>query len=724
MEKQIERLVPNNVLRDTPQNSIWKQWFAIGLIVIVTATIYIPSLNAPFIFDDMFKIVKNPDIKILNNITTKLIYPYSDSKIFERNDPSRPLVYLTFTLNYYFGKLDTFGYHLVNLILHIFNAILLFFLTKIILSLVFPSHLRIYPFTHFPIFPFFVALFFAVHPISTSAVTYIFSRSDVLATFFYISSLVLFIDATKRNLPFSSRRSECGFQSLPDSRQSRFNFSYILSLICFVFALSSKPIAVTLPAIVLISDYILLNDFSIKKTVEKKYYHISFWVILIVYLLFRYFYFGAMGDVEAIVTWNIYDYLIIQPYIIFRYLKLLIIPVGLCIDHKINPLGILELKTIISFLFLTMIFWLTYRIYRKKTDSSKIILFCILWFFIILLPTSSFFPTTLPLEENRMYLSGIGFYFVLIFLYFSVFKSFNLPNFSIFLICSYIFILGIITYKRNQLYQQPILMWQDVISKYPDNSNAHYNLGNLFCDSKKYEEAEKEFREAIRINPYYYGAYNNLGSVLFVLKRFEEAEREYREATKLGFSYAESHYNLGNLLYNSKRYLEAEKEYKEAIRIDPNRSEAHNSLGVLLDDSKRFKEAEKEFRDAIRINPNCVDARTNLGILLYNSNKLEEAEKELREAIIINPDSEKAYFNLGLLLYYSKRYEEAEKEYKKVLGINPNYIDAYNNLGSLYCNLKKYSSALQEYEIAQRLSPNDMNIQNNIKLLKQMIKKE
>ncbi|MEW6558159.1 MAG: tetratricopeptide repeat protein [Elusimicrobiota bacterium] len=487
------------VFENLSRTCFGNKWFAVALIILVSIGIYHKSLNAPFIFDDIGKIVENPDIKKLSNLKAKLIYPYTNNKIWERNDPSRPITYLTFTLNYYFGKLNTFGYHLFNLVVHIFNAILIFILTRKIL-LFFPQSPN-FPISQFLIFPFFVALFFTVHPINISSVLYIFSRSVLLATFFYLMALLLFIKATEKN-----------------SLISLSPISYLLSLICFILALFSRQDVVTLPIMILLVDYIFLSDFNTKKVIEKKYYHIPFWILLVVYLLFRYFYFGDVGDAEAGTLWDRYPYIIIQPYVVLKYLKMLLIPTGLCIVHKINPARISELKTILALLSITVIFWLTYKIYKKKANNSKITLFSVLWFFITLSPTSSFFPTTSALVENRLYLSGFGFYFIFVFFYTLVSKFFNLSNFLIFLICIHIFLLGYVTVKRNQLYQNPVLLWQDVISRYPNSIEAHNNLGILLYNSNRFEEAEKAYRNAIRINPNFVNAYTNLGN-LFKCRR-------------------------------------------------------------------------------------------------------------------------------------------------------------------------------------------------------------
>ncbi len=229
------------------------RWLAIGLITLVSMGVYYNSLKAPFILDDKPKIVNNPDIKKLDNIKTKLIYPYSKKfKTFKRNDPSRPLTYLTFTLNYHFGKLNVFGYHLFNLVLHILNSILVFLLA----GKVFFYTINRKSFTHLS---FFIAIFFALHPANVNTVTYIFARSGELATLFYFSSLLFFLMAIEKNKNF-----------------------YILSLVSYILSLLSKPIAVTFPIILFTFDYIFLCEYKLIKIKERKYYHISFWIILLI----------------------------------------------------------------------------------------------------------------------------------------------------------------------------------------------------------------------------------------------------------------------------------------------------------------------------------------------------------------------------------------------------------------------------------------------------------
>ncbi|OQX19755.1 MAG: hypothetical protein BWK75_05395 [Candidatus Altiarchaeales archaeon A3] len=240
-----------------------------------------------------------------------------------------------------------------------------------------------------------------------------------------------------------------------------------------------------------------------------------------------------------------------------------------------------------------------------------------------------------------------------------------------------------------------------VIKRIKQKRKSYFVVNKLLLEKKKEEIT---------------GEHNNLGSLLKNLKRYDEAEKEYREAIRINPNDAEAHYNLGILLKNLKRYDEAENAYREAIRINPNDAEAHNNLGVLLYNLKRYEEAENAYREAIKINPNYANARNNLGSLLYNLKRYEEAEKEYREAII-NPNDAEAHYNLGVLLYDLKRYDEAEKEYRVAIRINPNDAEAHNNLGVLLQKLNRYEEAEKEWREVIRINPNDAYAHHNLEVL-------
>lgn len=200
-----------------------------------------------------------------------------------------------------------------------------------------------------------------------------------------------------------------------------------------------------------------------------------------------------------------------------------------------------------------------------------------------------------------------------------------------------------------------------------NDSDLHFHHAVNLQKQKLFEEAEKEYREVLRLKPDASNAHFNLGLLLYVLKRYEEAEKEYREAVRLKPDSFDVHYNLGILLYDLKRYEEAEKEYREAIRLKPDYKDTHINLGTLLCNLNRHKEAEKEYQEALSIKPDDPGVHYNLGLLFYESKRYEESEKEYREALRMKPDDSKAFHNLGKLLYDLKRYGDAEIEYQRAL---------------------------------------------------------
>ena len=217
------------------------------------------------------------------------------------------------------------------------------------------------------------------------------------------------------------------------------------------------------------------------------------------------------------------------------------------------------------------------------------------------------------------------------------------------------------------------------------------------------DEAEKECREALKINPDFAEAHYNLGVLLGNKGRKEDAEAEYRESLRIKPDFAFAHNNLGALLTEMGRKEDAEAEYRESLRINPDHAGAHYNLGILLTEMGREKDAEAEYREVLRINPDYADAHNNLGALLSDMGRKEDAEAEYREALRINPDHAGAHYNLGILLTEMGREEDAETEYREALRINPDYAEAHGNLGILYLKTGKKEEAKKELEIAKRL---------------------
>ena len=560
--------------------------------------VHMGSLKAPFFYDDIAKIVQNPDIRSLDNSTSNFIFTYRDKqRNFSQNDPSRPMTYLSFALNYHFNKYDPFGYHLVNILLHCMNTLIIFILLNTI------SRLMIHEVPIF--FPISAAMFFGVHPVTTSAVSYVFSRSDLLSTLFALSSFLFFS------------------RSIHGSK-----WYYFGSLFSFIISIFSKQITVVLPLLLLLMDFFLISEGKIELMKKRIHFHIPFWCVVIAYLGFRLLYLGGLGDLEAKELINQRAYIITQPYVILQYIKLLIFPVGLSVDHLIDASrSIVEFRVVIPALIIISIGILIAWIVNQEEKASythhygSIVAFFALWFFICLIPTSSIFPTSSLMVDNRMYFAGIGFCGILGISYQGLFTS-NVIVGTFFkrkllplLMLIHLGILAFLTLQRNKVYASPELIWKDVLVQYPKNYRAHYNLGSLYYEKGEYEKAKPHFESTILNNPKHSKALNNLALIHFIQNDIEKAESLLQASIRLNPNFKEAYLNLGSIHKKNNSFLKAEACYKRSVEIDPKYSIAWTELGALYFRLGRWAESEHSLNKALEIDPGNMKASDTISRL-------------------------------------------------------------------------------------------------------------
>ncbi|OGS27863.1 MAG: hypothetical protein A2297_06570 [Elusimicrobia bacterium RIFOXYB2_FULL_48_7] len=571
------------------------KWPAAVFLFLLVFGLYFNTLRAPFILDDTHKIQNNPDITSLQNFKTRLIYPYDpQNKSFERNDPSRPLTYLTFTLNYFFGKLNPLGYHLFNVFLHFLNSFLIFILAGKLLSRFGEKEASLTA--------FFTAVFFAVAPVNSYTVAYTYCRSDLLCAMFYLLSAVLFIEGS------------------------------IASLLSFILALASKQTAATLPAVILLADYILsgMNTTGIRK---RKYFHMSFWALLFAYLAFRQFYLGGVGDMEAQGTWGRMEYLLSQPFALVKYIQFILVPAGLSFDHFLVPAKIGALKIALSFAALAGIAALSAIALIKRNTASKALLLGLGWFFITVLPASSIFPTTAVIAANRAYLPAFGICLLVSF-FFSMIKN---RRVMAVLFCAYIALMSIVLVNRNRLYNEPYLLWQDVLSKYPDNFRAHTCLGFLYQGQRDYANASREYNKVLEMFPGYSKIHYNLGVMYQEQKRYTEALGEYAMVGESQPEYSSARGNAGSAYAALGQYSMAIREYEQAARFNTRNEALYFNLGYAYTREKRYNEAIETYKKAVEINPGFGSAYYNLACIYSIKGDKKSSSLYLESAVKINP---------------------------------------------------------------------------------------
>jgi predicted O-linked N-acetylglucosamine transferase (SPINDLY family) len=225
-----------------------------------------------------------------------------------------------------------------------------------------------------------------------------------------------------------------------------------------------------------------------------------------------------------------------------------------------------------------------------------------------------------------------------------------------------------------------VRLFQRILQIEPDYAEASNNLGNLFKEMKRYEEAEACYRQTLSLKPHFAETHNNLGVLFKELARYEEAEVCYRQALSLKPDHAEVYNNLGITLKALNRYEEAESSYRQALSNKPDYAEVHNNLGVMFQELKRYEDAEACYRHALSFKPFFAEARYNLGALLLELRRYHEAEPHLRLAVLLKPDYAEAYSSLGLLLKDLMHYEDAAACYQQALSIDPDHGFLYGLL--------------------------------------------
>ncbi len=627
---------------------------AIGLIA------YANSMNGPFVIDDTRNIVENPLVRDLNyfiNLSeAKTVCHNADSHItLYTAFKSRYIGYLSFALNYFLHGLEVKGYHIINIIVHLSNALLVYFLVLLTFStpfLVSLSH------RYSADAALFTALIFVAHPLQTQAVTYIVQRFASLTTVFYLLSIVFYV---------RWRLGKAGIKEFGKERGRvvKRPFSYLLSLLCVIAAMKTKEIAFTLPLIIMLYEFVFFElDFK-KNFVWLIPYLLTLLVIPLTLFVIDPPAGSAETKMRVATDISRADYLMTEFRVIVTYIRLLFLPVNQRFWYY-YPIynNFFDPNVFFSFLFIIFAagasFFLFLR-YRFSHPYLRAIFFGIFFFFIALSVESGIVPIADVIFEHRVYLPSSGFFIAFTVVVFSIGRRKEV----VVCLSSIILILTLLTIQRNKVWSSEISLWEYEVSLNPYDGKLHNDLGNAYLREGRVDEAIKELKEAIRLDPEHVDAY----------------------------------YNLGSLYASQGMAKEAFREFGFAIEIKPDHFKSHQNLGVLLMRSGRLEEAATEFRLA----------------LAFKDNNPEPFKKSPNIALI--------HYNLGVVLKKLNRFDEAVREFQTALSIHPDHAKSHYSLGTAYALLQRYDEAIFEIEEALRLAPENEAFRQELQRLTHLLRK-
>ena len=600
---------------ESHQSSDWPSAGVLATLIVVGIVAYQNSFTGAFVYDDLPAIRDNVGIRSLWPLTDAMSFPLiNDGLTVSR----RPMLSLSFALNRRVFGSQPWGFHLVNLAIHITAAVLLFmFIQRTLCLPQFRSQFE----TKSVNVALAIAVMWLVHPLQTESVTYIVQRAESLTGMLYLLTMV------------------CALKGFNSPHQKRWFSAAVLS--CAV-GMGVKEVMITAPIMVFLYDGIFISpSFGAAWRERRRFYVMLFatWSICMGLQI------SGWKDVQADFTdRNPITYALTQPAVILYYLKLYVWPHPLVMDYnwpdssgaaEIVPAGI------VIAVLMGLSIW---GVYHRRWFG-----FLGAWFFLILGPSSSFAALTQNLEEHRVYLSLAALICLLVFGFCSLrngskFELLRKHGGRIGTICVLAIVVTSIslTHLRNRKYESRYALWTDNLQYRPNSSQAHNNLGVVLDEGGDSNQARQHYETAIRILPRFATAHNNLGSVLFEQGQIQRARVHFEQAVSIQPKFAQALHNLGKVFLQLDDLVQAEKYLEQAVDANANNADAQYDLGVVLAYMNRPWAAITHFKRAVELDPGNGKAHNNIGSLLAHEGYLRQALTHFEQAVGIDPNNELA----------------------------------------------------------------------------------
>jgi len=576
-----------------------------------------------------------------------------------------PLTLLSFSLEFHFFKLNPLAYHTTNLLLHLLNSLLVFWLIRWLKGSLFTSWV--------------VALLFSIHPLHVESVAWVSQRKDLLYSFFFLGSWISYLHY----------------------RKTKSNRDYFLSLALFVLSLLSKGMAITLPIVLLLSDYLLHRTLDRRALIEKIPFLLLSFLFGIIGLFAQ-----ARAETGSPGSSPLFEQLLTISFVLTSFLSKLILPIRLSCNHPYFKPA--EFAWGYILLYPSLIAGLSFLGILFSRWSRKIP-FGLLFFLITLLPV-------LPLKiiaERYTYIPYIGIFYIigeglsgLLRWQFPFSKIVRI--FFLILFTGTVAALAILSHQRCQVWKDSLTLWNDVLKKYPNSQSAYHHRGTAYLNMGEYERAINDFHQALRMNPGHpktYSVYHNLGATYHNKKEFDEAISYYSRSIQKKPDYHLAYHHRGLAYIEKGEYDRAIADFNKVIEINPRFAEAYYNRGNLYMQTDRFDQAVSDYTRAIELNPKFYLAFYNRG-MAYASNGLhDQAISDFTKAILIHPGYGEAYTNRGASYFLNGLFEEALSDFNRAIEINPKEAIAYYNRAQLRTRKGLYELALSDLNQALSINP-------------------
>ncbi len=650
-------------------------WIAAALLVVLCVAAYHNALDGPLIFDDVGPIKQSGVIKMP-------LWQISSAY----KETARPVLYYSLAINYQLCGLDDppVGFHVFNIAVHLAAALVLFDLIR--RTLLLPALREKYQ-SLAPWLAFAVAAVWLVHPLQTQTVNYIIQRCESMMALCYLLTLYGLVRAAgaKRAWPW-----------------------YAVSVAACAIGMGCKQVMISAPVVALIYDRVFLAE-SFQQIFRKKWIVYAGMLLACAWLLWQSSpaiqrhtkpsqriagSLAASTPVSATErlaapkprtqgTWvSPWEYAMTQAGVILHYLRLSVWPHPLCLDYWT---------------------WPVVREFRQAVVPGFVVVallvasFVALWrwppigllgvsFFLVLAPTSSFFPIQDLVFEHRMYLPLAALMTLLVFGGYHLLQRLFArttwsPQVRRGIFCGLLLVtlvsLLTMTLARNRDYQSRIAIWQSAVDVFPNNDRAWQHLGHAYLAearrasdrqvaSQLYATAEQALLTGAATNPQNPWIMSTIAEIRLDQNRPVEAVALLQRAVALAKKDAALHLNLGAALGNRlERWEEAVVQFRKAVEIEPTLIEARNNLGLALINTRKIDEGIAELQHALRLDGENIDALGFMGYALMQKQRFDAAIEYLQTAVSVAPDSFAAHDRLAIAFKSAGRYDEAIVQWQR-----------------------------------------------------------
>ncbi len=589
-----------------------KNWsFLICLtLILITFAVFYQVHSFEFInYDDPVYVYQNPNIQA--GITLKAVkwafLSISCTSIWH------PLTWLSHTLDWQLFGTNAGGHHLINLVFHVANTLLLFLVLKQMTGALWSSA--------------FVAALFALHPLHIQSVAWVSERKDVLSTFFWILTMWAYVR-------FANRPKIA---------------NYLLVIVFLALGLMAKAMLVTLPFVFLLLDYWPLERLGTKRSLSRLLIEkIPLFAVVLTSCIVTFIAQKRGGAAHTLENCSFFVRMANASISYVQYIIKMIWPTHLAVFYPHPGQNVSILYAVVSAAVLLVITILILR----SAGNHRYLLTGWFWYLGTLLPVIGLVQVgDQALADRYSYITLTGLFIIIAWGMPELLAKWRYKKVALAVPAMLIvLVMAVCTYFQLGYWRNSLTLFQHALDVTGDNYTMHLSISESLREQGRLDEAIYHCSEAVRIKPEGFMAHIRLGYILRDAGRLDEAVGEYRKCLQIKPDDPNTLRILGTIVGQLGRFDEAVKYFTQALRIDPNSAEAHTNMGFALSCQGKLDEAAAHLTEALRLDPDSALAHYHLGRILAQKGKIDQAIAHFKQAVQIDPNDANARNSLNLAL--------------------------------------------------------------------------